>query len=86
MDAFSPFLVRANNFRMARTKIGAHYGWGLKRGKDVEGWGDGMTLLDEWFPFDCPEPRLEHVRWMRHIPLLARIIGIYHYQLGEPAS
>ncbi len=83
LDAFSPFLVRANNFRMARTKIGAHYGWGLKHGKDVEGWGNGITLLDEWFPFDRPEPRLEHVRWMRYIPLFARIIGIYHYQLGE---
>jgi O-methyltransferase involved in polyketide biosynthesis len=34
-DAFSPLLVRANNFRfrVSRTKISARYHWGLKRGK-----------------------------------------------------
>ena len=81
-DAFSPFLVRMNNLRISRTKIGARYHWGLKRGKDLERWGDGITLLDEWFPFDRPEPRLAHAQWMRHVPLLARVMGIFHYRLG----
>lgn len=81
-DAFSPFLVRANNFRfrISRSKISARYHWGLKRGKDLESWGNGIHLLDEWFPFDRPEPRLAHVQWMRYIPLLAKIMGIYHYR------
>lgn len=83
-DAFSPFLVRANNFRLriSRAKIGVRYHWGLKRGKDLESWGEGIRLLDEWFPFDHPEPRLAQVQWVRHIPLLARVMGIFHYQLG----
>jgi O-methyltransferase involved in polyketide biosynthesis len=81
-DAFSPFLVRMNNFRISRTKIGARYRWGLKRGKELEGWGAGICLLDEWYPFSQPEPRLAHIRWMRHIPLLARVMGIFHYRLG----
>jgi O-methyltransferase involved in polyketide biosynthesis len=83
LDAFSPFLVRANNLRIARTKIGARYHWALKRSQDVEDWGDGITLLDEWFPFSRPEPRLAHIRWMRYIPLLARVMGIFHYRLGQ---
>ncbi len=82
-DAFSPYLVRMNNLRISRTKIGARYNWGLKRGKDVENWGNGITLLDEWFPFTRPEPRLAHIRWMRHIPLFAKIFGIFHYRLGK---
>lgn len=84
-DAFSPFLVRMNNFRfkISRAKISARYNWGLKRGKDLEGWGDGISLLDEWFPFDRPEPRLAHVQWVRHIPPLAKVMGIYHYRLGK---
>jgi O-methyltransferase involved in polyketide biosynthesis len=82
-DAFTPFLVRANNIRLSLTKFGARYNWGLKRGQDLESWGAGIRLLDEWGYFDCPEPRLAHVRWMRHIPLLARILRIYHYQLGK---
>jgi O-methyltransferase involved in polyketide biosynthesis len=82
-DAFSPFLVRMNNLRISRTKIGARYQWGLKRGRDLESWGDGIALLSEWFPFSCPEPRLAHVSWMRHIPLLARVMGVFHYRLGK---
>ena len=81
-DAFSPFIVKVDNLRIARTKIGARYHWGLKRGTDPEKWGEGIHLLKEWFPFDHPEPRLAHIRWMRHIPLLAKVMGIFHYQLG----
>lgn len=85
-DAFSPFLVRANNRRLARTKIGARYHWGLKRGKDLEKWGEGIRLLSQWFLFDRPEPRLAYARWMRFIPLLAHIMGVYRYRLGETAA
>ena len=82
-DAFSPFLVRANNLRMAISKFGVRYHWGLRRGQEIEKWGDGIRLLDEWGYFDRPEPRLDHIRWMRHIPLLARVMRVYHYRLGE---
>jgi O-methyltransferase involved in polyketide biosynthesis len=90
-DAFSPFLVRANNLRMAVSKFGVRYRWGLRRGQELEKWGDpstslragGIRLLDEWGYFDRPEPRLDHIRWMRHIPLLARVMRVYHYRLGK---
>ena len=83
-DAFSPFLVRANNLRLrlSRAKIGARYQWGLKRGQDLESWGDGICLLEAWFPFDRPEPRLAHVQWVRYIPPLAKVMGIFRYRLG----
>ena len=80
-DAFSPYLVRMNNLRFAITRLSARYYWGLKRGRDIEGWGNGIHLLDEWFIFDHPEPRLAHIHWIRHIPFLARVIGIFHYRL-----
>jgi len=86
IDAFSPFLIRANNLRLSITKFGARYHWGLKRGQELERWGDGIRLLDEWGYFDRPEPRLDHIRWMRHIPLLARVLRIYHYGLGKAAE
>jgi len=85
-DAFSPFLVWANNRRVARSKIGARCQWALKRAKDLECWGDGICLLDEWFPFLCPEPRLGKARWVRYIPLLAKTMGVFHYRLGKTAS
>jgi O-methyltransferase involved in polyketide biosynthesis len=86
-DAFSPYIVWANNlrFRISSTKISARYHWGLKNSKDVESWGSGICLLDQWGVFDRPEPRLGYPRWVRHIPLFAKAIGIYHYRL-KPVS
>ena len=87
-DAFSPFLIRMNNLRLklSRAKLGAHYQWGLKRGRELESWGNGICLLDTWFPFDRPEPRLARVQWVRHIPPLAKVMGIFHYRLGKTAN
>jgi len=81
-DAFSPFFVWANNRRVARSGIGARCCWGLRGGRDLEGWGAGIRLLEEWFPFRCTGPRMERLRWVRHIPLLARATGVFHYRLG----
>jgi len=84
-DAFSPLLVRANNLRLwiSRSKIGARYRWGLRRGRMLERWGQGIRLIDEWYPFDRPEPRLARIGWVRHLPPLAKVMGIFHYRLGE---
>lgn len=82
-DAFSPFLVWANNRRMARTNFSARYHWALKRPKDIEKWGADIHLLEAWYPFDRPEPRLARLRWIRFIPLLAKVMGVFHYRLGK---
>ena len=81
-DAFSPFYAWGNNRRAARTHIGAEANWALKDGKNLENWAKGIHLLDEWYPFLCPEPRLAHLRWVRFIPLLGKSTGIFHYMLS----
>lgn len=81
-DAFLPFFVWANNRRVKRTGVGALCRWGLRGGQDIERWSDGIHLLDEWYPFMQAEPRLPSARWARHIPLLAKSIGVFHYELG----
>lgn len=80
-DAFSPFYVWANNRRVKRTKIGALTHWALSKGKELEGWGEGIHLISEWHPFLCPEPRLSHIRWVRFVPMLYKTMGIFHYRL-----
>jgi O-methyltransferase involved in polyketide biosynthesis len=82
-DAFSPYLIRVSNLRFALARYSARYHWGIKKGKDLEKWGTGILLLDEWFPFDHPETRLADVSWMRHMPLFAKVMGIFRYRLGE---
>ena len=86
IDAFSPYIVWANNLRLSISKLGARYHWGLKRGEELEGWGHGIRLLDEWGVFDPPEPRLAHLRWMAPFYRLLKPIYIFHFQLGRVAG
>jgi O-methyltransferase involved in polyketide biosynthesis len=82
-DASSPLIVRLNNLRFARTKLGARFNWGLKHAADLEGWSDGIILLSEWYYLDHLEPRQAHHRWLRHIPPIAKASGIFQYRLGK---
>jgi O-methyltransferase involved in polyketide biosynthesis len=81
-DAFSAFYAWGNNLRVNRTHIGAKAHWAIKRAKDLEGWGQGIRFLAEWYPFLCPEPRLAHLRWVRYLPMLSKTTGVFHYRLG----
>jgi len=88
-DAFSPFHIWRSNLQISIAGLSARFPrlrWGLWRGQEIESWGDGIRLLDEWGYLDSSEPRLSFYRWARHIPLAARAGRIYHFQLGEPAG
>jgi methyltransferase (TIGR00027 family) len=82
-DALSPIHVWRHNLQMRTFKIAIHVHWGIWRGQKIEGWGNGIRLLDEWGFFDDPTPRLAHIRWLRPIEALARTLRIYHFRLGE---
>jgi len=81
-DAWKPFEVWLGNRYLSNSLFTGLLHWGLWRGQEIEGWGDGIHLLDEWGFFDCPEPRLAHIRWLRPIESLFRTLRIYHFQLG----
>jgi len=92
-DAFSPIMRWGHNIRVTRTRVGAYLHWALKHGQDLERWSDGtlapheaqrsagVSLLDERFPFQYPEPRMRRALQMRLFPFLAKAIGVFHYQL-----
>ena len=82
-DAHTPFVIRADNLQLAFKKISARLHWGLKHGVDLESWGAGIRMLDEWFYFDDYEPRMGASRWMRYFPLFGKSTGIFHYRLGQ---
>jgi len=81
-DAHTPYVIWVDNLQLSLSKISARLRWGLKHGKDVESWGEGFLLMDEWFYFDDPEPRMSAYRWMRFFPFLGKSTGIFHYRLG----
>jgi methyltransferase (TIGR00027 family) len=88
-DAFSPFHVRIHNNKVDRTGIGSHLRWALKNGRDLEGWSGpsassdtrGIRLLNEFFPFRYPDPRIRRFPIVLLLPLLAKAMGVFHYQL-----
>lgn len=82
-DAMTPLMVRMNNLQLRFDNVCARLHWGLPHARDVERWGEGIRVLDEWFYFDRPEPRLGAARLMRYLPGLAKGAGIYHYRLGK---
>ncbi len=82
LDAYSPFMRWVHNRRVSRKKVGAHLNWDLKHGQDLEGWGAGIRLLDERFPFQFPEmDQRRTLRLRLFSPLVARGIGVFRYQL-----
>jgi len=81
-DAYSPFMRWAHNLRVIRKRVGAHLNWDLKHSQDLEGWGTGIRLLDERFPFQFPEvDQRRALRVRLFSPLVARGIGVFRYQV-----
>ena len=79
-------MVRIHNLELSRSKVTARLGWALKNGRQPESWAEGIHLLSDWYYFDRPEARLGIYQLMRYVPPLAKGVGIYHYQLGNPAD
>ena len=81
-DAASPFISRHHNRTSSVLKrSGTRILWDAKNPQELETWG--LRLLDHWYYFDQPEPRLRFFRWMRFIPFMAKATGIFHYQLNN---
>jgi O-methyltransferase involved in polyketide biosynthesis len=80
-DAASPFITRHHNRTSSvLRRSGTRICWDARDPQELESWG--LVLLDQWYYFDEPEPRLRAWRWMRFIPFVARGTGIFHYRLS----
>ena len=79
-DAAAPFISRHHNRTSSVLKrSGTRILWDAKNPQELETWG--LRLLDHWYYFDKPEPRLRAFFWMRFIPFMAKATGIFHYRL-----
>ncbi len=55
--------------------------FGIKEGKDLESWGNGIYLLDEWTVFDDHEKKLGWMNLFAYSKRLRKAQWIVHYQL-----
>ena len=80
-DAAALFISRHHNRTSSVLKrSGTRIRWDAKNPQELETWG--LRLLDHWYYFDNPEPRLCAFRWMRFIPFIAKATGVFRYRLG----
>jgi len=73
------------NLKLQRQlKLGkdATFNFGLRDGREMEKWGEGIEFLDEWSYFDEDEPRLGWLKLFRHFELLRRTQWTLHYRLS----
>ena len=84
-DAMTPPMVRMLNWELAISlaKVKARLHWGLSDPQDMEGWSAGIRLVDKWYYFDRPEPRLGPSQLMRYIPPLANTVYVLRYRLSS---
>jgi len=86
-DGWTPFNVWVGNRWLSPSKFAGLLHWGFWRGQEIESWGDGIHMLDEWGFFDRHEPRMDSFRWMAPIFRLFKIpSSIYHFQLAKVAG
>jgi methyltransferase (TIGR00027 family) len=77
-DALRPLEVWGQRFHPTLRSTRARLRWGLSRGRDLEHWGIGARVLDEWFYCDQDEPRLgayRALRWARFLAT-ARVLRV----------
>jgi O-methyltransferase involved in polyketide biosynthesis len=82
-DGWRPFEVWLGNRYLSISQFKSLMRWGFWHSQELEGWGNGICLLDEWGFFDQPEPRMDSFRWMAPIFRLFKPMRIFHFQLGE---
>ena len=75
--------MHADNLQLVLSRVNARLRFSLKHGRDVETWGDGIRMLEEWFYFGADESRVRPYRWMNRIAFLRKSTGIFHYRLGN---
>ena len=76
-DGWRPFEIWIGN-----RVLGGLLNWGFWHGQEIESWGKGINLLDEWGYFDRPEPRLHPFRWIAPLFRLIKPMRVFHFQLG----
>ena len=81
-DAHTPWVMHADNFQLIFSNLDARMRFSLRHGHEVENWGEGIRMVEEWHYFGTDEPRLRPYRFMHAIPFLRKSIGIFHYRLG----
>lgn len=78
LDAMLAFKMQ----RQLHLGKGAIFRSGLRDGREMEEWHEGVQFLDDWSYFDSDEERLGWMRALRHVGLVRTTQYTVHYRLN----
>ena len=78
-------LIVVTNIKMQKESHlgkGAIFSFGVKNGHEIESWGPGIKLLDEWSYFDSHEKKIGWLRLLGKITFIRKTQWTVHYELN----
>jgi len=81
-DAASRLMVRMSRRYSSLRSLGVAMLWGIRTSAELEGWGEGISLLEDWYYYEHWEERLGWQNLFDLIPFLRRSSRLLRYQLG----
>ena len=64
------------------TEAGSSFDFGIRGPKDVESYGRGIRVVEEWSYFEDRDIRPRFLRLFRHVPFIARTLWTVKATIG----
>ena len=81
-DSLGTTLARNSKLNSGDLGIDASYQWGIKNLKEIENWGQGIELAQQWYCLDKHKERLGLLGWLSYFPILRIQVKIGHLQFS----
>ena len=81
-DSLGIMLARNSKLNSDKLGIDASYQWGIKNLREMEQWGPGIELVQQWYYLDRHKNRLGLLGWFSYLPILRRQVKIGHLRFS----
>ncbi|MCG8362708.1 MAG: class I SAM-dependent methyltransferase [Pseudanabaenales cyanobacterium] len=82
MEVISPLSIRMSKKPHPSISKAAQFKWGINDLKEIEQWGDGIKLINQFYFFDRYSNRWGWRRFYKYIPVLRNLFRIGHIRFG----
>jgi methyltransferase (TIGR00027 family) len=65
-------IVESKLRHSAASEAGSSYQYGVKDAREIESYGDGIKVIEEWSYFEDPDIRPAFLKWFRNIKMMSR--------------
>ena len=77
-DSLGVFLAKYSRLNSGALEINAAYRWGIDNLSEMESWGCGVQLVNQWHYLNCHKSRLGWLDLLNYIPKLRQQVKIGH--------